>query len=156
MATLTLTSQPGFTEVPDSAFDGGNAVTAANMKAINADAKFAAVRTEEFWGYYKHGETVALPISPADGYAYTRAELRYTWSIYWSGSPPGSALNGTQTPPSRGVTSAPGLVLQFGANVDQATGVVECSMTYHKDGGETSPDTHDGILMILTHAKRSR
>jgi len=44
--------------------------------------KFAAVRTEEFWGYYKNGETVALPVSPADGYAYAREELRYVWSIF--------------------------------------------------------------------------
>jgi len=155
MATLTLTSQPGFTEIADTAFDAGNAVTAANMKAINADAKFAAVRTEEFWGYYKHGETVALPISPADGYAYERAELRYTWSIYWTGAPPGSALNGTQTPPSRGATGGAGHLLQMGFDIVQTTGVIECTVSYHKDGGEQT-DPHDGILMVVTHAKRSR
>ncbi|KKK48884.1 hypothetical protein LCGC14_3140660, partial [marine sediment metagenome] len=135
MSTLTLTSQPGFSEVPDSAFDAGNPVTAANMKSMNAASKFAAVRDEEFWGYYKHGETVQAPLSPADGYAYALEELRYTWSVYWTGTPPGTALEGTQTPPSRGATGGSGQLLQMGFNVDQETGVVACDVSYYRDGG---------------------
>jgi len=153
--TLTLTSQPGFTEIPDSAFDAGNPVTAANMKAMNAAAKFSAVRTEEFWGFYKHGETIQLPTSPADGYEYAREELRYTWSIYWTGAPPGSALNGTQTAPSRGATSGSGMLLQMGFHIDQATGAVTCDVSYYVANGSQT-DTQDGILMVTTHAKRQR
>ncbi len=155
MPTLVLSSQPGFTEIPDSAFDAGNAVTAANMKAMNAAAKFAAVRTEEFYGYYKHGETVQLPVSPADGYAYAREELRYTWSIYHSAGAPGGALNGTPTPPSRGAPGGPGHLLVIAFDVNQLTGAVVCDVSYHKDGAAQT-DTHDGILMIVTHAKRQR
>lgn len=155
MPTLVLGTQPGFAEVPDSAFDAGNPASAANLKAVNAEAKFAAVRTEEFWGYYKHGETVQLPISPADGYQYAREELRYTWSIWWTGAAPGSALNGTQITPSRGATGGPGHLLQMGFSIDQATGVLTCDVSYHKDGGSQT-DTHDGILMVITHAKRQR
>ena len=153
--TLTLTSQPGFTEVPDSAFDAGSAVTAANMKAMNAAAKFAAVRTEEFYGFYKHGEVVGLPISPADGYEYEREELRYTWSLYWSGAPPGTALNGTQEPPSRGANSGAGNLLSMGFHVDQATGAVTCDVLYYVANGSQASTT-DGILMVTTHAKRQR
>jgi hypothetical protein len=155
MATLTLISQPGFSEVPESAFDAGNPATAANLKALNAAAKFAAVRNEEFWGFYKHGETVLLPVSPADGYLYERAELRYSWSVWWTGAAPGSALNGTQATPSRGATGGAGHMLQIGFDVNQATGVVTCDVSYHKDGG-AQMDTHDGILMVVTHAKRQR
>src|SRR5581483_2745933 len=150
---LTLSSQPGFTEIADTQFDAGNPVTAANMKAINSDVKYAAVRSEEFWGFYKHGETVQLPTSPADGYAYSRQELYYTWMIYWTGAPPGSALNGTQTIPSRGATSGAGQLLQMGFIVDQSTGVVTCDVSYYKDGGAQT-DTHDGILLVVTHARR--
>lgn len=153
--TLVLTSQPGFSEVPETSFDAGNPVTAANMKALNAATRFAAVRTEEFWGYYGHGETVQLPISPADGYAYERAELRYTWSVYWTGAPPGAALNGTQGAPSRGATSGAGQMLQMGFSVDQAMGVVACDVSYYKDGWQQT-DTHDGILTVMVHAKRQR
>lgn len=155
MATLILSTQPGFSEIPDSAFDAGNPLTAANAKALNSAAKFAAVRSEEFWGYYKHGETVQLPISAADGYAYSRDELRYSFDIFWTGAPPGSPLNGTQTTPSRGATGGAGHLLQMGFGVDQATGVVDCLVSYHKDGGAQT-DTQDGILMVTTYAKRQR
>lgn len=153
MASLTLGSQPGFTEVPDSAFDAGQPATAANMKALNAAAKFAAVRTETFFGFYAHGETVVLPVSPADGYAYAREELRYTWSVYWSGAPPSEPLNGTETPPSRGATSGDGTLLQFGYKVDQTTGLVDCFASYWKN---SQMDTTDGILMVETVATRQR
>jgi len=153
VATLLLSSQPGFTEVPDQSLDAGNPVSSAVLKALNAACKFAAVRTEQFWGYYKHGETIVLPISRADGYAYAREELWYTWSIYWTGSPPGSALLGTQTAPSRGATSGEGTVLGFGAHDDQTTGAVECVTSYYKTAQQ---DKQDGILMVTTHGTRQR
>jgi hypothetical protein len=155
MSTLILISQPGFTEVPDSAFDAGNVVTAANMKAVNAAAKFAAVRTEEFWGFYGHGESVQLPVSPADGYAYSREELFYSWSIYATSAPPGGGLNGTQTPPTPGANGGAGNLLGHGGYVDQATGAVSCWSSYYVQNGAQT-NTTDGILLVITHAKRAR
>jgi hypothetical protein len=155
MPSLVLTSQPGFTEVPDSAFDAGNAVTAAILKALNAAAKFAAVRDEEFRGYYKNGETVQLPVSLADGYAYSREELRYDWSIYGTGGAPSSPLNGTQTPPTHGANAGGGNLLSVNFNIDQATGLVSCDIAYYIQGGAQT-NTHDGILMVTTFAKRQR
>jgi len=153
MSSLTLTTQPGFTEIPDTAFDAGNPATAANLKALNSDAKFGAVRTEHFQGYYKHGETVQLPISPADAYQYQRAELLYHFDLYWTGAPPTGALNGTQTAPTRGATSGEGNLLQFGFDIDAATGLVNCLVSYFKT---SQSDTHDGILFVTTIAVRSR
>jgi len=154
--TLTLTSQPGFSEVPSSALDAGLPLTAANLKAINSNANFAAVRNEQTWGFYKHGETVILPVSPADGYEYVREELRYEITeIYWTGAPPGTDLLGTQSLPSRGATSGPGHLLQMGFHVDQATGLVTCDVHYHQEGGAQT-NTQDGILVITTLAQRQR
>ncbi len=153
MPSLNLTEQPGFTEIPDNTFDAGNAAAAAGMKALNAAAKFAAVRTEEFWGYYKHGETVQLPVSPADGYAYSREELLYVWSLFHSAAPPGTPLNGTQEPQMPGATSGDGTLLAFGAHVDQATGLVSVQVDYYKTQHMV---THDGILLVHTLAKRLR
>ena len=153
--TLVLTSQPGFAEVPDSALDAGQPLTAANIKAINKNAAFGAVRDEDFRGFYKHGETVTLPVSPADGYEYAREELRYAFDIFWTGMPPGSELNGTQQVPSRGVTGGPGCLLEFGFFIDQATGAITCDVHYYQPGGAQT-DTHDGILLVTTHAKRQR
>lgn len=155
MAELTLSAQPGFVEVPDSAFDAGNPATASNLKALNAAAKFGVVRGEEFWGYYKNGEVVVLPVSEADGYAYSREELRYTWSVVWTGGAPGTPLEGTHTLPVFGSTSGAGMLLQATYHVDQETGLVSCKTDYHKEGGSTTP-TPDGVLMVMTHAKRMR
>lgn len=150
--SLTLSAQPGFTDLADSVFDNGNTISAADLKSLNADAKFAAVRNEQFWGFYRNGETVATPVSPADGYVYSRAELVYTWSVYWTGAATG-ALNGTQSTPGRGATSGGGTLLQMGFEVDQATGAVSCNVSYF-DGHQH--DTNDGILMVMVHAQRDR
>ena len=139
--TLLLSSQPGFAEVPDQALDAGQPAGAAVLKALNAAAKFAAVRTEQFWGYYQHGETVALPISAADGYAYAREELLYSPSLVSTGAAM-QALNGTHTLPGYGSTSGKGTLLQIACAVNQETGVVECIIAYWKDSQE---NTHDGI-----------
>ena len=123
------------------------------MKALNAAAKFGVVRNEQFFGYYQNGESVVLPVSPADSYAYNRSELLYTWARYWSG-PAGSACGGTMTGPTRGHTSAAGTLLQFGDDVNQATGLVSCTTSYWS--GSTENDTTDGVLLVVTHAQRSR
>ncbi len=154
MSSLTLAAEPGFTEIADASFAAGAAVTDATMKSLNSGAKFAAVRNEQFWGYYKNGETIVLPISPADGYTYSLDELVYGFSWYWTGSAAG-ALNGTHTAPTRGATSAAGNALQMGASIDPATGLVESSVSYYTPGGAQN-NTHDGILLVTIHAQRMR
>jgi hypothetical protein len=150
--SISLASIPGFTEVPDTSFAAGQPVTDSIMKSLNAASKFGVVRNEQFWGFYQHSEIVLLPTSPADGYVYSREELVYSWSVYWTGAGPGS-LQGTQTTPSRGATSGPGTLLQAGYLVNPTTGEVICNASYW-NGQET--DTHDGILMVITHAQRLR
>jgi hypothetical protein len=154
VATLELSSEPGFTEIPENTYDAGNPITAATAKALNANAAFAAVRSEEFWGYYRHGETVALPISDADGYTYAREELRYVWSLYAT-SPSTGALNGTQDTPSLAAPSGAGTPLKMLFQVDQDSGAVSCAVNYYKNGGAETP-TNDGILVVMTLAKRLR
>jgi len=150
--SLSLGSQPGFTEISDATFDAGNAASDAALKALNAAAKFAAVRNEQFFGYYRNGEMVALPTSPADGYAYARSELRYSCSWYTTGSAI-AACNGTLTPPTPGASTGQGTILGMLSNVDQASGAVRTVVSYYKT---SQMDTTDGILLVITHAQRSR
>ena len=150
--SLTLTSQPGFTELADSTFDAGNPVTDSAMKSLNDAAKFSAVRNEQFYGYYSSGQTVVLPVSPADGYAYSREELLYSWSIYSVSSPTGFPA-GTETPPTTGSPSGQGTLLGLGAWVDQTTGLVTCITSYYKTSQAV---TSDGVLCVITHAQRQR
>jgi hypothetical protein len=150
--SLTLSSIPGFTELPDSDFNAGATASDTNMKALNADAKFATVRNEQFYGYYRVGETVQLPVSPADGYAYARSECLYSWSVYWTGSAT-TTLNGTQVNPAKGATSGGGTMLQCGWTVDPNTGAITGGTSYFNG---TQNDTQDGILFVITHAQRQR
>lgn len=148
---LLLTSQPGFTEIADATFDAGAPVTAATMKALNAGAKYAAVAVEFFAVDHKHGETVALPVSPIDGYAYSRSQLRYMWSPKYSASASRDAQGNLQG----GATSGAGHLLFWLFDIDQATGLVSCAVAYHKDGGAQT-NSNDGILSVMIVADRRR
>jgi len=139
-------------ELADTSFAAGNPATSALMTSLNDDAKFAAVRNEQFYGYYRNGETVVLPVSPADGYQYSLSELRFAHSWYWTGSATGPC-NGTMTPPPRGATTGSGMLLQLGADVSEVTGLVTTNVSYYKTSEQ---DTNDGILKVITHAQRSR
>jgi hypothetical protein len=150
--SLTLSAQPGFTDIPATTFAAGNPVTDSAMQALLAAAKFAAVRNEQFRGFYANGETVVLPVSPADGYAYSRAELFYAWSLYAS-YPPLGACNGRQTAPPMGATSGQGTLLYTSQIVDPATGLVTINTAYFKS---LQMNVGDGILMVTTHAQRQR
>jgi hypothetical protein len=162
--SLTLSSSPAFAELIGSTFDAGAVPTAAEFQALNRDAKFAAVRNEQFWGYYANGHTVALPVSPADGYTYSRAELFYEASVVYTGAP-GTFTAGTHTlptglfglPPAGHATSQPtaGVLLQLSTwTVDQATGLVAVGTSYWD--GSTQTVSGDGIVMVMVHAQRSR
>jgi hypothetical protein len=169
---LTLTKQSGFTQIAQAALTTGTALAAASIQGINENAKFAAVRSEEFYGFYSNGTTVLLPVSPADGYAYARDELSYEASLYWSGGTgrgPWSgnagannnavnfAIAGQTTPPFRGATGGSGQVIDISYSVNQATGVVTTAVTYAKDGTLTTLSvTTDGILHVTTLARRLR
>lgn len=150
--SLTLSAQPGFTELADSTFDTGATPSSSALKSLNADVKFGAVRNEQFWGYYRNGETVALPTSPADGYNYSQAELVYSWSMYASG-PAAGPLNGTQAAPTPAANGGPGTMLSCQQQVNQATGLVTCVTSYFNG---TTANTTDGIVMVVVHAQRAR
>lgn len=152
MSSLTLPSAPGFTVLPAANFDAGTTASDTDMKALNADAQFAAVRNEQFWGYVRNGETIALPVSPADGYVYSRSELLYTWSWYSTGGAPAD-LAMTHTSPAPGGSTGDGTILQMTANVDQTSGVVSCGVAYFKT---SQTNTTNGILMVIIHAQRMR
>ena len=152
MASLTLSASPGFTAIPPANFSAGNPATDVDLKALRSNAEFAAVRNEQVWGFYRNGETVALPVSPVDGYMYSRSECVYSWSIYSTGASPVD-LAGTHTTPAPGGSTGSGEMLQMTALVDQASGAVSMGVGYFKS---SQANTADGILLVITHAQRMR
>jgi hypothetical protein len=151
--SLTLSPSPTFVELPDETFDPcPNVPTAQQFQTLDTDSQFAVVRNEQFYGYYANGQTVVLPVSPADGYEYSREELFYEWSLYSSSSATGFSP-GVPTPPTTGAPSGQGQLLGVGMWVDQTTGLVTCITSYYKTSQQV---TSDGVLCVITHAQRSR
>jgi len=140
---LTLENTPGFADVPDSACGAYAPALADVINKINLNATLGMVRPEIFHGDYKHGETVLLPISDVDGYAYQRSELAYMWAIQ-------STVN-----PSTMWISGPDSLWCGVWNVDQTTGAVECIEYYRKSGdNDQAAMSNDGILRVFTIAQR--
>jgi hypothetical protein len=72
-----------FSEIDSNLFVPGNSLRASNVLMIKQNID-EAILTPEYFGVteYQDGDTVSLPISPVDGYHYSRDELIYIWS--WS------------------------------------------------------------------------
>ena len=78
MSQLTFASIPGFFDLADSAIAAGQPLTDDSISKISHNAKFGVVRAEQFYmGFYANGNTVAAPVSPVDGYAYSYAECLF-------------------------------------------------------------------------------
>lgn len=146
---LTLRSIPGFTDIPDANFAAGQVVRGINLAKIAENAEFGMVRFEIFSGTYTDGETVDLPVSPVDGYAYSREELIYGWAL-WS-----------SVDASTGWASAQEALWYCQWSVDQWEGPdspgggVHCNEWYtwiHSNQPNTQ--TSDGILQVFVLAQR--
>jgi hypothetical protein len=139
---LILNAQPGFSDQPDTALAAGNNALGLQLAKINGNAAFGMVRMEFFQGIYNHGQTVALPVSPVDGYQYQRDELTYVWALY------SSADTGD------GWITGPAALWYCFWNVNQTTGEVTSTEVYRSDGA--SAVSNDGWLQVFTIAQRQK
>ncbi|HEV2233685.1 MAG TPA: hypothetical protein VGV68_09820, partial [Terriglobia bacterium] len=70
MSQLLLATIPGFVDLPDATIAADQPLTDYSITKISNNAKFATVRPETFYGWYKNGEVVQIPTSKVDGYIY--------------------------------------------------------------------------------------
>jgi hypothetical protein len=158
---LSLSGQPGFTEIDPTTFNTGNAITQDVNGQLNTNTNFAAVRNEQFWGWYRNGDTIALPVSPEDGYKYARNELLYSIAGLSTMPISGSFTPGQQTLPTFGGgpvggRGAGGQILYLAPwDIDVTTGVVSLVTHYFVSGGMEGP-TNDGALKVMVLAQRNR
>jgi hypothetical protein len=107
----------------------------STVQQIN-DNIIQACLVPEFFppGIYGHGSVVPLPISPVDGYPYSRAEIFYLWSIN-DLDPAGTSSSLIRLP-------------IFAPSIDATTGVVTINTWRFPPGG---PDvlTNDGSLRVI-------
>jgi hypothetical protein len=156
MPQLTWATVPGAVDIPDSNLAADQPVTDYSLTKISNNAKFAAVRPETFYGWYKNGDTVQLPTSPVDGYHYTRQELAYDVAAWCSRAPSG-ATNGATTKPARqSANAAAGTLYLMDFWVEEeneaSPGLVHCEVHYWSDG--TEHPTNDGFVKVRTIATR--
>ena len=158
MAQLTFQTIPGFVDLPDSALAADQPVTDYSLVKISNNAKFAAVRPETFYGWYRDGEVVQIPVSRVDGYVYSRSELEYEVAAWCSRSPDGgAATNGAPTKPARAsANDGPGSLFLMDFWVEEENepnpGRVHCEVHYWNNGTEVV--TNGGFVKVRTIATR--
>lgn len=82
---LTMTQNPIFDLVDDSALIQDAAWSQERAQGLNHCAKFGVVSTEAIYmGEYVTGDTVAQPVSPVDGYVYDYKEVKFLYSWRWT------------------------------------------------------------------------
>ena len=149
---------PGFVDLPDTAIAADQPLTDYSLTKISDNAKFAAVRPETFYGWYKNGEIVQSPASPVDGYVYARAELEYEVAAWCSRSPDSSAptAGATSKPARASVNDGPGSLFLMDFWVEEKNeanpGLVHCEVHYWDGGTETI--TAGGFVKVRVIATR--
>jgi len=128
-----------FAEIPNSLFFPGNPLPAGVAAQLVNNINEAAL-SPEFFGptLYAPGDTIPTPVSPIDGYAYSRAELIYIWdwNVMYSGPYPGS--------PSDHARCA-----LFKADINQSTGAVTDVVWRLAPGGPYVETTIYGHVSVL-------
>ncbi len=155
MSQLTFSAIPGFFDIADAAIVGGQPLTDDSIAKISHNAKFGAIRCEIIYmGFFANGNTVGTPISPVDGYAYTRAEVMYHFNRYDSRAPgPGFVAGQAAKPPS--ASSQASQIYHFGPwDIDDSTGIVSLQTSYFVTGGAETV-TNDGIIKVYAMCQRS-
>src|SRR2546430_6347426 len=141
MSQLTFNSIPGFFDISDSVLAGGQPLTDDTMLKVSHSAKFAAVRTELlFMGFFQPGDAVPTPLSPVDGYAYSRAECLFLPILASSRSPAAGFVSGQRNFPvlaSNDAGQGSLIVMPYQPGVNDPTGALTCQTYWSTTSAET-------------------
>lgn len=145
MTAFLLSTVPGFSDVPEAAFEAEKLALGIQIAKISDNAAFGMVRCEVFSAHYHDADTVILPTSVVDGYNYSREELTYVWAI-------SNTFNA-----GSGWLSGPDSLWYAAWKVDQITGLVSCEEWYRRSGDHINSNrSTDGDLMVFTLAQRGQ
>ena len=146
--SFQIDTPPGITDIPDSLLAAGSLASGFVFSALKDNAAFGSVVPELFFGVYANGQTVSIPISPADGYQYEQSELLYCWEVY------NTLPQGAASPSTTGALRA------CEWYVDQLTGTVHGMEHYAvgnlKQGGGQTTDGQVGVWTIGIRGRRFR
>ena len=144
-STLVMASSPSYSAITGSTIAQDKPLTQLLAQALNDDAKFAVVDHEVIYlGEYVNGQTVTLPISPADGYNYSAAECKFQFSWRWTA--PGAS-------PMAAPSLTDGQLAPIKASVN-SSGVVSTTIYYVDDSGNLI-SFNDGRIAVFAFCQRS-
>jgi len=88
----SLALADSFSEIEEANFVPGSPLKASDVLQIKRNID-EAILTPEFFGVseYANGDVIPLPVSPVDGYTYSRDELTYIWA--WNAIRPNTGGN---------------------------------------------------------------
>lgn len=154
MSQLTFSAVPGFFDLADSAIAGNQPLTDDSLQKISHNAKFAAVRCEIIYmGFYGSGDSVPVPVSPVDGYAYSRAECMFIPVFASSRQPaPGFVPGQSVFPTLSNVDLGSGslVVVPYVVDVNDETGSVTCQVFFTNGGAQSQ-----GTVKVYAVCQRS-
>jgi hypothetical protein len=143
--TLVMASVPTYSGITGSTVALDKPLTQLMAQALNDDAKFAVVDHEVFYlGEYTNGESVTLPVSPADGYHYSAAECKFQFSWRWTA--PGAS-------PMAQPSLSDGQLAPIKASVN-SSGVVSTTI-YYVDNSGNLISFNDGRIAVFAFCQRS-
>jgi hypothetical protein len=134
-----------FAELLIGTFQSGGTLRASNVLKLKRNIDEALI-TPEFFGptQYGNGNTVPLPVSPVDGYAYARNELTYLW--VWA-----DTMNNLDGGGSRVGHRMP----VFYGGIDPNTGVITTSC-WRLNSHYVHDYDNLNIINVLTIARRGK
>ncbi|MDE3180393.1 MAG: hypothetical protein KGM47_12130 [Acidobacteriota bacterium] len=154
MSQLTFSAIPGFFDLADSAIAGNQPLTDDSLQKISHNAKFAAVRCEIiFMGFYTSGNTVPPPVSPVDGYVYSRGECMFIPIFASSREPAAGFIPGqAQFPVLANTDLGTGalVMVPYQLDVNDATGVITCEVYFGGNGPQ-----NQGTVKVYAICQRS-
>jgi hypothetical protein len=156
MSQLTFASIPGFFDLADAAIAAGQPLTDDSISKISHNSKFGAVRAEQFYmGFYTNGNTVPSPVSPVDGYAYSRAECLFFLIHASSESPAAGFVPGQANFPALNPAAGSGSIVgtPFQMFIQPSTGTTPGQITL-QNYYSTSGAVNEGTVAVYCLAQR--
>jgi hypothetical protein len=143
----------GFTDLPDGQIAGGQPLTDVAIQAINHNAKYGGVRSEELTlGYFTSGNYMPTVVSPVDGYIYSMDELTFH-TTFASSRQPGSGFTPGQTTfpvlANSDIGTGNVLAAPYQLYVDRTSGVLICQVYF-----STSGAANQGTVEVTVTAQR--
>jgi hypothetical protein len=149
LSSLVLAAKPSFVNHADGEFVTDAALTQQILQEMNRSAKMGVVNQEAIYmGVFKNGDTVPKPVSPADGYAYSYAEVAFQTSLFWTADDDGATPANMVIPPL-----TKGQLDDWQSSVNAATGVVSITITYESFGSHTY---NTGRIAVFAFCQRAQ